>query len=110
MCGKCTQHKPFFTHRTQQESPWILRNGGVKYRNRFCQQVRKHEESDMHILAIELDEERDCEPLEYSLQQQQLEARDITANLFRTTYDNALHYRAFLDYENLVSPSIEISL
>ena len=28
-CGKCTQHNSFFTHRTQQESPWILRNGGV---------------------------------------------------------------------------------
>ena len=64
----------------------------------------------MHILTIELDEERDRDPLEYSSPQQQLEARVVTTNLFRTTYDNALHYRAFLDYENLVSPPIEISL
>jgi hypothetical protein len=56
----------------------------------------------MHILAMELEEERASDLLRFSLQQQLLESRTVTARLFRTAYDNALHYRSFLDYENMV--------
>ena len=56
----------------------------------------------MHRLALELEEERACDPLEFSLQQQQLQAKQNTENLFKLTYDNAIHYRSFLDYESIV--------
>jgi len=56
----------------------------------------------MHLLSMEWDLSRQRNPLEFSLQQQLLDSRIITKNLFRTVYDNATHYRSFLDYENLI--------
>lgn len=101
-CGPCTAQSSFFTHRMQKESPWLLSKGGIKFNARFSVQVCKHEDSDMHILAIELEEERVSDPLQFSLQQQLLKSRTITGRLMKTAYDNALHYRSFLDYENIV--------
>ena len=101
-CGPCTAQSSFFTHQAQKESPWLLSKGGVKYSARFAVQVCKHEDSDMHILAMELEEERASDLLRFSLQQQLLESRTVTARLFRMAYDNVLHCRSFLDYENIV--------
>ena len=56
----------------------------------------------MHILSVEWESSRVRNPIDFSTQHQLLESRFITEKLFRTTYDNALHYRSFLDYENLV--------
>ena len=76
-CATCTTHVSFFKHNQQQASPWILRNGGVRYNCRFSKQVCKHEVSDMHILSLELELERKRNPLEFSLQQQLYESRVI---------------------------------
>jgi hypothetical protein len=35
-----------------------MANGGVKYANRFSNKALKHEESEMHGLALELEAER----------------------------------------------------
>ena len=101
-CGTCTTHSGLFKHPSQRHSPWILGNGGVKYNFRFTNQVWQHEQSEMHLLSMEWDLSRQRNPLEFSLQQQLLDSRIITENLFRTVYDNATHYRSFLDYENLI--------
>ena len=101
-CGVCTSHASHFNHQKQYTSPWLMANGGVKYADRFSNKALKHEESNMHELAIELEAERALNPLEFSLQHQLHESRVITAKLFRTTLDNAIHFCAFLDFESLV--------
>ena len=102
-CGPCTSHSSFSKSSSQIHSPWLLCNGAVKYDSDFSRKVCKHETSHMHDLALELDGERVCDPLEYSLQHQLQEGRSVTEKLFRTVYSNTLHYRVFLDYENVVS-------
>ena len=77
-------------------------NGGVRYSAQFGCQICEHEGSAMHMLSIEMGASRVSNPLEFSLQQQLLESKQITTKLFRITVDNCIHYRAFLDYENLV--------
>jgi hypothetical protein len=56
----------------------------------------------MHEFCVEAEAERVCNPLLFGFDQQMRASREITAKLFRTSLDNAIHYRAFLDYENLV--------
>lgn len=101
-CGICTRHSSQFSCGSQTNSKWILGNHGIRYGARFAETVCKHEDSDMHILSTELEEERSLDPLYFSLQCQLAQSRTITTKLFRTVYDNCLHYRSFLDYENLV--------
>ena len=80
----------------------MMANGGVKCADRFSNKALKHEESDMREPAIKLEAERALNPLEFSLRHQLHESRVITAKLFRTTLDNAIHFRAYLDSESLV--------
>ena len=101
-CGVCTRHSSHFRHPSQRNSKWIIGNGGFKYSSRLSVEVCKHETSEMHGIALELEDERSHDPLHFSLQHQLAESRSITAKLFRTVYDNTLHFRAFLDYENIV--------
>jgi hypothetical protein len=104
-CGFCTTHSTLFKHPSQRSSPWILGNGGVRYNRRLTNQLWQHEQSDMHMLSVECESSRARNPLEFSIQHQLLESRLITEKLFRITYDNALHYRSFLEFENLVRQS-----
>lgn len=101
-CGICTRHSSQFTCGSQMNSKWIVGNRGIRYGARFTISVCEHEDSDMHTLSMKLEEERSLNPLHFSLQCQLAQSRTITAKLFRTVYDNCLHYRSFLDYENLV--------
>ena len=57
-CGVCTSHASHFNHHKQHISPWLMANGGVKYADRFSNKALKHEESEMHGLALELEAER----------------------------------------------------
>ena len=102
ICAIWTSHLVHFKHKSQRSSPWLMCNGGVEYNDRFSSQVCQHETSDMHQLSIELEAERAKDPLVFSLQMQLSDAREITLKLFRTVYDNAKHFRSFLDFENLV--------
>ena len=103
--GFCTTHSTLFKHPSRRSSPWILGNGGIPYNRRWRNQLWQHEQSEMHILSVEWESSRVRKPIEFNIQYQLLESRLITEKLFRTTYDNALHYRSFLDYENLVRQS-----
>jgi hypothetical protein len=102
-CGVCTTHCSLLTHIKQRESPFILSNGGVRYTYNFSSAVNEHGQSKMHAQSGEHEQDRMRKPLEFSLHVQLLESREITLKLFRTVLDNALHYRSFLDYENLVT-------
>ena len=56
----------------------------------------------MHRDCLEYEAQRARDPLKHAFKVQEQESKEITCNLFKLTLDNALHYRAFLDYENLV--------
>ena len=101
-CGVCTTHCALLIHLKQRESPFILANGGIRYTSDFASQICVHEDSKMHALSLENERNRSRNPLHFSVQVQLLESREITAKLFRTVSDCAIHYRSFLDYESLV--------
>ena len=79
-CGVCTRHSSHFRHPSQRNSKWIIGNGGFKYSSRLSVEVCKHETSEMHGIALELEDERSHNPLHFSLQHQLAESRSITAN------------------------------
>jgi hypothetical protein len=67
-CAFCTRHSSHFTLPSQINIVWILGNSGVSHNDRFSDKVCKHEDSQMHDLSTDLEEQRGSEPLQFSLQ------------------------------------------
>jgi hypothetical protein len=101
-CSCCSSHYHTMKTSTQRHSPWVKDNGGVICNSQLSRKICGHEVGEMHGLCVELDAERACAPLQYGFDVQLEMSRVITEKLFRTTLDNCLHYRSFLDYENLI--------
>ena len=103
VCLVCTRHQSHCKHGTQQRSKWLKQNGGVKYCSRFSRLLWSHEnECEMHKVCVEMEAMSLQQPLVFAFETQFAEAKEATAKLFKITLDNALRYRAFLDYENVV--------
>jgi hypothetical protein len=83
------------------ESPWLQRNGGVKYGDSFRAQIFKHENSNMHRICVSLEEERDAQPLLHAFRLAEHDADEITARVFKILLDSLKHYRSFLEHEAL---------
>ena len=91
---------------SMKKVPWLMQNGGVTYtsRQRFQTTAWKHEnDSSTHALCIEMLHDSSALPLESALEVQGEHAMIVTENLMKVTLSNALKYRAFLDYESLVT-------
>lgn len=83
------------------DSPWLQRNGGVKYNDGFQKQARTHENSKMHSICVSLEEERDAEPLRHAFKLAEHDADEVTARVFKIVLDSLKHYRSFLEHEAL---------
>jgi hypothetical protein len=83
------------------ESPWLQRNGGVKYGDQFRKQIHQHEHSNMHRICVSLEEERDAQPLLHAFRLAEHEADEVTARVFKIVLDSLKHYRSFLEHEAL---------
>lgn len=83
------------------ESPFLRRNGGVKYCTEFSIKVCKHEQTKMHAACWALEEDREADPLLHAFGRAEHAADVVTARVFRTVLDSLKHYRSFLEHEAL---------
>ena len=90
------------------ESPWLQRNGGVKYNYNFNSQIRDHESSKMHSICISLEEERDAQPLLHAFRLAEHDADEVTARVFKIVLDSLKHYRSFLEHEALCFLQVQL--
>ena len=84
-----------------KSSKFLLRNGGVEHNRQFSDAVAKHENTELHFDCLQLDDQRQADPISFALAIQTAEAKEVTGRVFRTLLDNTLHYRAFLQHEAL---------
>jgi hypothetical protein len=109
-CAICTRHSTHFRHSTQQNSPWILDNGGQK--NPKSRAVNKHfydqkpgnteRGCDMHVLAINLEKQRRTQPIPTAAKMMQAEAKNELKKLFRCLLYIVQRDHSFREFEHLV--------
>lgn len=105
ICTVCTTHCSQFTHAKQRDSPFLACNGGKSPDSRmsnFTTAVHTHETSDMHLLAMQLEQSSQRDPIVASINAANMYARETTAKLFRTAISGVVNYHSFADYERLV--------
>mmetsp|Transcript_39478 Transcript_39478/g.97477 ORF Transcript_39478/g.97477 Transcript_39478/m.97477 type:complete len:205 (-) Transcript_39478:97-711(-) len=105
ICLVCTSHFHLVKTRGNWRAtmPFLECNGGYEPRDgQYTRSVARHEACDVHIQCVQLEGERQSNPLQHAIAVQQAAADEITARIFRTAIHLFLRYRPFIDHEYLV--------